>query len=217
MRKEWAQALAIYKSVLASTAANDELPLFKNANTAPPAKATPDLDALRDAYEALLEELAEAGFVNPSTQRSRPSRTGKRTLSELRDYTSKVGPAACASLLDYLESDVGREVAERLAALGIHPASDNYAPAAAAPVGSLVGKTFVITGTLSRPRQEFVKLIESAGGKVASSVSKKTSYVLAGAEAGSKLEIARELDVPVLSEAAFFALLDAQASPGADN
>lgn len=71
----------------------------------------------------------------------------------------------------------------------------------------LTGLAFVITGTLSRSREEFKERIEAAGGKVSGSVSKKTSYLLAGAEAGSKLTKAEELGVLVLDEATFEALL----------
>ena len=74
--------------------------------------------------------------------------------------------------------------------------------------GALQGKTFVLTGTLpTLSRAQATELIESRGGKVSSSVSKKTSYVLAGEEAGSKLEKARQLDVPVLTEEEFRRML----------
>lgn len=69
--------------------------------------------------------------------------------------------------------------------------------------GVIFGKTFVITGALSRPRDEFKALIEKLGGKVSGSVSKKTDYVLFGEEAGSKLSKAKELEVKCIDESAF--------------
>jgi DNA ligase (NAD+) len=71
----------------------------------------------------------------------------------------------------------------------------------------LAGKTFVITGTLSQPREHFKDLIENAGGKVSGSVSKKTDYVLAGEEAGSKLDKAKEFGVKVIGEKELLGLL----------
>jgi DNA ligase (NAD+) len=77
-------------------------------------------------------------------------------------------------------------------------------------IGVFTGKTFVLTGTLpTMKREEAEQQILAAGGKVSGSVSKKTSYVLAGEEAGSKLDKARELGVPVIDEAGFRRLLQA--------
>jgi DNA ligase (NAD+) len=73
--------------------------------------------------------------------------------------------------------------------------------------GPLAGKRVVITGILTRPRSYFVERLEEAGGTFTSSVSKNTDYVLAGEEAGSKLERANSLGVPVLDEAAFEELI----------
>ncbi|NUQ72458.1 MAG: NAD-dependent DNA ligase LigA, partial [Polyangiaceae bacterium] len=95
-----------------------------------------------------------------------------------------------------------RELVRDLQAAGLSPT----APAAAGTVFS--GKTFVLTGTLpTLTREEATAKIEAAGGKVSGSVSKKTHYVLAGAEAGSKLEKARALGVPAIDEAEFLRLL----------
>jgi DNA ligase (NAD+) len=75
--------------------------------------------------------------------------------------------------------------------------------------GVLSGKTFVLTGTLPNlSRDQAGAMIEAAGGKVVGSVSKKTGYVVAGAEAGSKLTKAEELEIPILDEAGLLALLE---------
>ncbi len=76
------------------------------------------------------------------------------------------------------------------------------------PVGVLAGKTIVVTGTLEKfTREEIHALIEQHGGKAGSSVSKKTAYLVAGADAGSKLEKAEKLGVPIIDEAGFEGLL----------
>jgi DNA ligase (NAD+) len=81
-------------------------------------------------------------------------------------------------------------------------------PKQAAEEGLLAGKTVVLTGTLpTLTRDQAAEMIEAAGGKVAGSVSKKTSYVVAGEEAGSKLVKAQELGVPILDEAGLHDLL----------
>ncbi len=118
---------------------------------------------------------------------------------------SDVGPIVAKSLHTFFEQPHNREVVEQLRACGVN--WKEGAPAAVA-VKPLSGKTFVITGTLpSLSRDEAKDRIEAAGGKVAGSVSKKTDYVVAGAEAGSKLVKARELGVRVIDEAALLTLL----------
>jgi len=117
-----------------------------------------------------------------------------------------VGPIVAKSLRTFFDQLHNREVVEQLRACGVTWPEGEPAPVAAQP---LSGKTFVLTGTLPTLGREDAKaLIEAAGGKVAGSVSKKTSFVVAGAEAGSKLEKAQELGVVVLDEAQLKEMLD---------
>ena len=119
-----------------------------------------------------------------------------------------VGPVVAESIHTFFAQPHNREVVEQLRAAGLHWPEGEPAPAALAP---LAGKTFVITGTLpTLSRDEAKDLLEAAGAKVAGSVSKKTHYLVAGLDAGSKLEKARELGIDVIDEAALRALLGAQ-------
>ncbi len=116
-----------------------------------------------------------------------------------------IGPEIIASLREFLAEPHNRDIIARLRGAGV--AWD--APAGVAGAGTLAGKTFVITGTLpSLSRDEAGDLIRAHGGSVSTSVSRKTDYLLAGESAGSKLERARELGVPVIDEAALRSMLD---------
>ena len=117
-----------------------------------------------------------------------------------------VGPIVARSLRTFFDQAHNREVVEQLRAAGVTwEESDGTADAAPKP---LAGKTFVLTGTLpTLSRDDAKERIEAAGGKVSGSVSKKTDYVVAGDEAGAKLDKARELDRPVLDENGLLALL----------
>ena len=121
------------------------------------------------------------------------------------NITPDLGPVAAQSLLSYLKSEAGQFVLQRLQELEINPQSSNYAPTGPESLPSavdspIVGKTFVITGTLSQSRDHFKDLIEAQGGKVSGSISKKTDFLLAGEKAGSKLTKAESLGVAILSE-----------------
>ena len=126
--------------------------------------------------------------------------------SEQLTQVADVGPVVAQSLRTFFDQAHNREVVEQLRACGISWEEGEPVEAANLP---LAGLTFVITGTLPNLGREYLKArLEEAGAKVAGSVSKKTHYVVAGAEAGSKLDKAQELGVPVLDEAGVLTLLN---------
>ena len=123
---------------------------------------------------------------------------------------SDVGPIVAKSLRTFFDQPHNREVVEQLRACGVTWQETEPAPRAFMP---LSGKTFVITGTLPNlSRDEAKERVEAAGGKVAGSVSKKTDYVVAGADAGNKLVKAQALGLTVIDEAALLVLLAAHAN-----
>jgi DNA ligase (NAD+) len=124
------------------------------------------------------------------------------TEEELTEV-NEVGPRVAASIREFFGEKRNRELVERLREAGL-----KFKGVAKQRGTQLAGKTFVITGTLpSYSRDEAKKLIEDAGGKTSGSVSKKTDFVLAGAEAGSKLDKAKELGVTVIDEAQLLKML----------
>jgi DNA ligase (NAD+) len=120
--------------------------------------------------------------------------------------TNEIGPVIAKSVYEFLHSDFGSKTIDDLRGQGVRMES-TAAPAAAA-AGKLEGKTLVVTGTLIKyGRDEINELITRHGGHAASSVSKKTDYLVAGEKAGSKLDKAKELGVKVLSEEEFEKLI----------
>jgi DNA ligase (NAD+) len=110
-----------------------------------------------------------------------------------------VGEVVARAVVEYFDLEDNRDLVRRLGERGLDFEREEGGPSD----GPLAGKRVVITGTLDRPRSYYVERLERAGGTFTSSVSKNTDYVLAGEEAGSKLEKARELGVPVLDDAGF--------------
>src|SRR5205823_4394313 len=110
----------------------------------------------------------------------------------------EIGPVLAASVRAFSDEPHNRALVGKLAAAGVNMESRQPPPSVAA-AGALAGKRFVLTGTLpTLSREEATALIEELGGTVSASVSKKTSYVVAGDEAGSKLQKAEGLGIPVL-------------------
>ena len=154
---------------------------------------------IRHVGEATAKELAtHFGSIDGLLQAS------EEQLLEVAD----IGPVVARSLLDFFADPLNRELVEQLRAAGIHWPENLPAETASK---FLLGKTFVLTGSLpTLTRDAAAAMIEAAGGKVTGSVSKKTSYVVAGAEAGSKLTKAEELNIPILDEDALRTLLESE-------
>jgi DNA ligase (NAD+) len=156
---------------------------------------------IRHVGESTAKDLAKHfGSLNPIMAAS---------VEELLDVHD-VGPVVAESLHNFFSEEHNQMVIEQLRAPG-NVTWPEGPPAPKAPQGVLVGKTIVLTGTLPTLSREDAKdMLETAGAKVAGSVSKKTDYVVAGVEAGSKLVKAEELGVPVLDEDGMRKLLEGE-------
>ena len=145
----------------------------------------------KQGVEEIANRLIQAGFAKPS----------KSKAEKGSGITTEVGPVVARSVLDFFASPGGKKILRRIKELGIHPKSEKVSAKKAAQL-RLAGKTFVLTGTLpSMTREEATEKIEALGGHVTGSVSKKTDYVLAGAEPGGKFDKAKELGVRIIDEA----------------
>jgi DNA ligase (NAD+) len=153
--------------------------------------------------------LTALGITNVGDVIAKPIAQKYGTLSALREAAKretfatelceldKVGKIIAQNVERFLRDAHVGVVLDKLVARGIDPAE----PIAVASTGPLVGKLFVVTGTLAKPRAEVQKMIENAGGKIAGSVTKKTSYLVAGADTGkTKIEAAEKNGVTVIDE-----------------
>ena len=150
----------------------------------------------KESAREIAERLIKAGFAERS-----------KSKAEKDGIVTEVGPVVAQSVLDFFASTTGKKILRRLSELEIQPTSEKISAKKAAEL-PLAGKTFVLTGTLpSMTREEARKKIEALGGHVSSSVSKKTHYVLAGTEPGSKFDKAKQLGVKIIDEAEFRKIL----------
>jgi len=120
------------------------------------------------------------------------------------DEVPEVGPKVAASIAEFFSEPANRNLIKKLEKAGVHPTAEKREVKSQ----KLAGKTFVFTGGLAnRTREEAAKLVKQHGGKISSSVSKKTDYVVAGTDPGSKYDKAEELGVTILDEAQFERLI----------
>lgn len=124
-------------------------------------------------------------------------------------FTNPLGSVSTRKLLAYFQSTAGQIVVSTLTELGINPAAAGFVENMNNQTeGPLSSKTFVLTGALSRPRPEFEKMIAAAGGKATGSVTRNTTYLVAGEGGGSKRDKAAKLGIPIIGEEELLALLE---------
>jgi DNA ligase (NAD+) len=154
-------------------------------------------EKLKEQIGEITNRLLDSGFAEKSKAKSEKE----------FGIVTKVGPVVAASVLDFFGSDAGKKTMRRIKQLGIRPKSERISREKTARL-PFSGKTFVLTGTLpGMTREEASEEIEARGGHVTGSVSKKTDYVLAGADPGSKIDKARALGVRIIDEAEFRRML----------
>jgi DNA ligase (NAD+) len=174
--------------------------------------AQPTWPEAESVQAALQDMLAEHGLV-PSADLFRASDTTTDLLLLQAAFATVrlhriplLGEIAAASLIDFFLEPRNREALRHMADYGVTP-QHMTSPPKTGSAATLAALSFVLTGTLSRPRPEFAAEIQAAGGKVSSSISAKTDYLVAGEKAGSKLAKAEKLGVKVLNESELLALL----------
>ena len=127
-----------------------------------------------------------------------------RATQEELEEVPEVGPKVASSIVEFFSEPANRQLIKKLEKAGVRPTMEKRVVKSA----KLAGKSFVFTGALeNRSREEAGEIVKQHGGSVVSSVSKKTSYVVVGSDPGSKYDKAKELDVPILSEAEFDKLI----------
>ena len=154
------------------------------------------------------------GILHVGVSSSRALATHFRSMEQLMASSAEelqripdVGEVVGASIHAFFQEPANRDVIARLGAAGVRMIDDEPVVSADRAASPFTGTTWVITGTLSQSRGEIAETIIARGGKVSGSVSKKTSYLLAGEEAGSKLDKAKKLGVRVIDEAEFAKML----------
>lgn len=162
--------------------------------------APEELKTQRDAIYAELMQQAEGyeqrGYI----------KLEKENENKLK-FTNPLGSVSTQKLKSWFISATGKAVIDTLNTLGINPVSERYEADMHNAGGALSGLTFVLTGALSRPRPEFERMIVDAGGKATGSVTKKTSYLVAGEGGGSKRDKAVKLNIPIIDENTLLTML----------
>ena len=195
----------LYRLGVASLAALERMADKSAANLVAALEKSKRTTLARFIYALGIRQVGEATAKDLARHFGSMDRLMDASVEQLLEVND-VGPIVAQSIQQFFAQPHHREIVEQLRAAGLNwDEGDGTADLSPKP---LAGRTVVLTGTLpTLSRDEAKELLEAAGAKVAGSVSKKTSYVVAGAEAGSKLDKAVELGIPVLDEAGLRALL----------
>jgi DNA ligase (NAD+) len=195
----------IYKLGLAKLAALERMAEKSAANVVASIEKSRDTTLARFVYALGIRNVGEVTAKDLARHFGTLDALMDAGVEQLEEAPD-VGPVVAESIAAFFREKHNREVVQQLRAAGVRWTEG--APAKKAADGPFAGKIVVLTGTLAEmSRDEAKERIEEAGGKVTGSVSKKTDYVIAGSEAGSKLDRARELAIPVLEEKQFLAML----------
>jgi DNA ligase (NAD+) len=190
----------LYKLTLEDVAGLERMATKSASNLLAQIEASKSRDLSNLIYALGIRHVGDRTAGILARQAGSLSALSEATVEQL-DEIPEIGLTVAESVHDWFDDQGNRELCERLQAAGVKTEVEKTSDISDA---RFAGKQFVLTGTLaSMTRDEARALIESRGGRVTSSVSKKTDYVVAGEEAGSKLEKARELGVEVIDESGF--------------
>ncbi len=188
----------------------DAIARYNKLNPGSPANKGKDKTVLEEKRAELLRNIRQISEPYAARGYLATEPEGKNGLH----LVNPIGTVSCRKLKAYLDSAAGQHVLTTLQRLGINPVSDCYAENRMTGVqGPLTGLCFVLTGSLSVPRDEMERRIAAAGGKSVASITKKTNYLVAGNGGGSKREKAAALGIPIIDEATLLRMIQSPNTP----
>ena len=171
-------------------------------------------EKLNEQIKSIAARLKEAGVKIKMTPTEKIQRGNIKKGPPIIDVVCEIEPEVARNILEYFDSEAGKRILEQLKRLGISPKGGKAEPMSEGTLQHLAGKIFVLTGSLtSMTRDKAAEEIRIRGGSVAASVSKNTNFLVAGEEAGSKLDKANELGVKILTEKEFLQMLGSKIKP----
>jgi DNA ligase (NAD+) len=171
-------------------------------------------EKLNEEIKSIVARLKETGVEIKTTSTEKIQRGKIKKGPPIIDVVCEIEPEVARSILEFFDSEAGKKVLKQLKHLGISPKGGKAESMSEGTLQHLAGKIFVFTGSLtSMTRDKAAEEIRIRGGSVAASVSKNTNFLVAGEEAGSKLDKANELGVKILTEKEFLKMLGSKPQP----